>query len=136
MGERINIVDRYDLTVLRDEIDRDLSKLKENEIGSVKSSLQLQRKQINGIGDVLVELGDEVEKLKNIVNTINKDHTTDILGQIDYNLRQADMIGEIKEELNNLINDYNKTKRFNKYLFFLNGYFLGVGLLYFILHRA
>ena len=136
MGERINMVDRYDLTVLRDEIDRDLSKLKENEIGSVKSSLQLQRKQINGLGDVLVELGDEVEKLKNIVNTVSKDHTTDILGQIDYNLKQADMIGELKEELNILSNDYNKTKRFNKYLFFLNGYFLGVGLVYFILHHS
>ena len=136
MGERINMVDRYDLTVLRDEIDRDLSKLKENEIGSVKSSLQLQRKQINGLGDVLVELGDEMEKLKNIINTVSKEHTTDIIGQIDYNLRQGDMINEIKEELNNLIIDYNKTQRYNKYLFFINGYLLGVGLLYFILHRT
>ena len=83
-----------------------------------------------------MELGDEMEKLKNIINTVSKEHTTDIIGQIDYNLRQGDMINEIKEELNNLIIDYNKTQRYNKYLFFINGYLLGVGLLYFILHRT
>lgn len=64
MSERLNLVDRYDLACLRDEINRDNNKLHNNEICPIKKSLQLHREQINGLGEIITFMANEIDKNK------------------------------------------------------------------------
>jgi hypothetical protein len=64
MGERLNLIDRYDLTCMKDDINRDMIKLYNTEISPIKKSLQLHRSQIDGIGEIIMALSDEIDENK------------------------------------------------------------------------
>lgn len=97
MGERLNLVDRYDLTCMKDDINRDMVKLYNTEISPIKKSLQLHRSQIDGIGEIVMSLSDEIENIK-------KEHEIDAKGIIDYNFNQTDTIVKLDEKINKLNN--------------------------------
>lgn len=76
MTERLNLVDRYDLVCLRDEIDRDIRKLYNNDIHPIKKSLQLKKQQIDGLGEITETLGNEIDKTNDIIKKYNLSRMT------------------------------------------------------------
>jgi hypothetical protein len=76
MGERLNLVDRYDLVCLRDEINRDMIKQYNNEIHPIKKSLQLKKSQIDGLGEITETLGNEIDKTNDIIKKYNLSRMT------------------------------------------------------------
>lgn len=86
MCDREFLVDRYDLAVVKDELDCQIRKMYNNDICPIKSSLQLKKHQIEGLADVVIMLGDEIDK-------INKQNTETKLNKL---------IDELNERFNTL----------------------------------
>jgi len=59
-----NFIDRYDLSCVKDELVRNIISQYNNEIYPLKTTLQLHKKQISGIGELITDIGLEIDNLK------------------------------------------------------------------------
>ncbi len=84
MGERLNLIDRYDLTCMKDDINRDMVKLYNTEISPIKKSLQLHRSQINGIGEIIMAISDEIDE--------NKEKAIESIRKLDFDKIRFDKL--------------------------------------------
>jgi len=74
MGERLNLVDRYDLACMKSDIEKDIIKMYNNDIYPLKKDIRIIKEQIKGLGEFTLTLGnifDNIEhKQKNMENNI------------------------------------------------------------------
>ncbi len=110
MTERLNLVDRYDLVCLRDEVNRDMIKQYNNEICPIKKSLQLQREQINGIGEIIISLGNEIDKNKEIAIEANRKTNFDKTRFDKLLLNKSNRLSDKINETNEIIKNYDLSK--------------------------
>lgn len=92
----INLVDKYDLACVKDELERKIITVHNNEICPIRKGLQLHRFQIDGLGDVVVMLGNEYDKIKLLVDIINN-RTSKLVEKVD---EMIEDVNEIIEEVN------------------------------------
>lgn len=82
MENTVYYIDRYEFACFKDEFERKLIKLSNIEIQPIKSSLQLKKQQIEGLSEIVINLGNEIDilkkenisiknELKNIINIFN-----------------------------------------------------------------
>ena len=97
------IVDRYDLTILKNDF--------ELNINPIKKGLQLHRRQINGLGDVVKDLSLELESTNKKLNSHLEEDKIDKLGAINYGFNQADKICILDDKIIELENKCNLTNK-------------------------
>ena len=91
MGERLNLVDRYDLTCVKDELESLILKQYNNEICPIKKILHSHREQIDGLGETILMISKEIE--------INKDKASEYMVKTNFD----------KIKIDNLL--FDRTKR-------------------------
>ena len=84
MGEILNLIDIYDLSRVSDDINKDIINLYNTEISPIKKSLQLHRSQINGIGEILISLSDEID--------LNKQKAIEDMIKLDFDKTRFDKL--------------------------------------------
>lgn len=73
MCDREFLVDRYDLAIVRDELDCEIRKLYDTEICPIKTSLKQKKVQIDGLGEIVIMLSENIDEIKHNNNKITKE---------------------------------------------------------------
>ena len=124
MVERLNLVDCYDLACAKDELERKIICQYNNDISPMKKSLQLHKQrldvkdnqlsiikeQITGIGEIIISLGNEIDKNKEIAIEANRKTNFDKTRFDKLLLNKSNRLSDKINETNEIIKNYDLSK--------------------------